>query len=205
MRLSLSLLLPVMVGAAHAAASPSLEGYIFTSSQPQISETFDLTPEEVRLVLAQQLDVTQYHSLTSTSSSPHELYNRLSYLHILGGEQRGLFADDVAESSSPKRLVIWADYSTERISNLKAAWSSRGWESPSFRVQPAPRRADVNMLVRDMQRQILGSLDLPKEQCKLEALLDLSDECWHRKNSHIMINDLFEASLRRPSPKPIFR
>jgi hypothetical protein len=194
-----------MVGVAYAAASPSFEGYIFTALKPQTAETLDLTPEEVRLVLAQQLDVTQYHSLTSTPSSLHEFYNKLKYVDILGGKQRGLFDDDVAESSSPKRLVIWTDYSPERISNLKAAWSSRGWESPSFRMQAAPRRADVNTLVRDMQRQILGSLDLPKERCKLEALLDLSDECWHRKSGHIMIDDLFEASVRRPSPKPIFR
>jgi hypothetical protein len=187
MRLSLSLLLLAIAGVAHAA-SHSVEGYIFTASKPQLSESLDLTPEEVRLVLAQQLDITQYHSLVNpdTPVSSHDIYDKLKYLNTLGGRQHGLFDDDVAESSSPRRLVIWVPAFPEQIANLKAEWSSRGWESPSFRMQGHPSNAGADMLVKDMQMQVLRSSVPTKGPCGLEQLLDLSDECWRSKSSHIM-------------------
>lgn len=179
MRLSFGLLLPAIAGIAQAA-SESVEGFIFTASKPRYPETLTLTPEQVRLVLAQQLDITQYHSLGSSEA--------LEFVNKLGGSQQKLFDDNAIGTPSPRRLVVFLDSSpaSTTASNLKAEWNTRGWEGPSFGMPESAGSTSAEVLVGDMQKQIAAP-ELPSQQCALAKVInDSADECWHGKNSQIL-------------------
>lgn len=181
MRLSFSLLLPVIAGVAHAASS-HIDGFIFTASKEIDAGSVSLTPEQVRVVLAQQLDVTQYHSLGAGDRSEKEL----KLINSFGGQHPKLFDEGVAEATSPRHLVVFLDVSVEGSKSLKAKWSAKGRTEPSFVMTGNPGSESVGVLVRDIQQQI-SPQELSDEKCTLTKAIDASaSECWHNKNSHIM-------------------
>ena len=181
MRLSFGFLLPAIAAVAQAA-SASVDGYIFTASKELAPRTVSLTPKQVRVVLAQQLDVTQYHSLNSQD----KLEGTLELINMLGGQHPKLFDEDTTTAASPRHLVVFLDISLEGSKTLKTEWSSKGRAEPSFVMIGNPGRGSVSSLVRDMQKQI-SPLELPNEHCTLTKAIDVSaDECWYKKNSYIM-------------------
>lgn len=181
MRLSSALLLPAIAGVAQAT-SAHVDGFIFTASKGLDQGTVSLTPEQVRVVLSQQLDVTQYHSLGAGDRSEKDL----KLINTLGGQHPILFDEDIAGGTSPRHLVVFLDVSLERSKALKAEWSSKGRAEPSFVMTGNPGRKSVGSLVRDFQKQI-SPLELSDERCTLTEAIDVSaDECWYNKNSHIM-------------------
>lgn len=181
MRLSFSLLLPAIAGVAHATSS-HVDGFIFTASKEMDAGSVSLTPEQVRVVLAQQLDVTQYHSLGTGDRSEKEL----KLINSFGGQHPKLFDEGVAESTSPRHLVVFLDVSVEGSKALKAKWSAKGRTEPSFVMTGSPGSESVGVLVRDIQQQISPE-KLSDEKCTLTKAIDASaSECWHNKNSHIM-------------------
>ncbi|ELR09994.1 hypothetical protein VC83_06395 [Pseudogymnoascus destructans] len=181
MRLSFGLLLPVIAGVAHATSS-RVDSFVFTASKELDAGSVSLTPEQVRVVLAQQLDVTQYHRLGAGDRSEKEL----KLINTLGGQHPKLFDEDVAGATSPRHLVVFLDVSLDGSKALKAKWSEKGRTEPSFVMVGSPGRESVGTLVRDIQQQI-SPRELPNEQCTLTKAIDVSaSECWHNKNSHIM-------------------
>lgn len=181
MRLSFGLLLPAIAGVAHAT-SPRVDGFIFTASKELDAGSVSLTPEQVRVVLAQQLDVTQYHSLGAGDRSEKEL----NFINTFGGQHPKLFDEGVAGATSPRHLVVFLDVSLEGSKALKAKWSAKGRTEPSFVMVGSPGPESVGALVRDIQQQI-SPQELPEEQCTLTKAIDASaSECWYGKNSHIM-------------------
>ena len=180
MRLSFGLLLPAIAGVAHATTA-HIHGFIFTASKDLAPGTVSLTPEQVRVVLAQQLDITQYHSLNVGDSSERAL----ELINTLGGQHPKLFDDNVTGAGSPRHLVVFLDVSLDESNSLKAEWSSRGWTEPSFVMVGNPGRSSVRSLVGDMQKQI-SPLELPNQHCTLTKAMDMSaDECWNGRNSYI--------------------
>ncbi|KFY01057.1 hypothetical protein V490_01096 [Pseudogymnoascus sp. VKM F-3557] len=181
MRLSLGLLLPAIAGVAHAA-SPRVDGFIFTASKELNAGSVYLTPEQVRVVLAQQLDVTQYHSLGAGDRSEKEL----ELINQFGGQHPKLFDEGVAGATSPRHLVVFLDVTVEGSKSLQAKWNAKGRTEPSFVMTGSPGSGSVQSLVRDIQQQI-SPQQLPDEQCTLMKAIDASaSECWNGKNSHIM-------------------
>lgn len=183
MRLSFGLLLPAIAGVAHATSS-RVDGFIFTASKDLDAGSVSLTPEQVRVVLAQQLDVTQYHSLGAGDRSEKEL----KFINTFGGQHPKLIDKDVAGATSLRHLVVFLDVSLEGSKALKAKWSAKGRTEPSFVMVGSPGPESVGVLVRDFQQQI-SPRELPDEdmQCTLTRAIDASaSECWSSKNSHIM-------------------
>ncbi|KFZ00741.1 hypothetical protein V501_10502 [Pseudogymnoascus sp. VKM F-4519 (FW-2642)] len=189
MRLSFGLLLPAIAGVAHATSS-RIDGFVFTASKELDAGSVSLTPEQVRVVLAQQLDVTQYHSLGAGDRSEKEL----KLINTFGGQHPKLFDEDVAGTTSPRHLVVFLDVSLEGSKALKAKWSEKGRTEPSFVMVGSPGRESVGTLVRDIQQQI-SPRELPNEQCTLTKAIDVSaSECWQNKNSHIMHKFIEDSS-----------
>ncbi|KAL5345749.1 hypothetical protein ACLOAV_009503 [Pseudogymnoascus australis] len=181
MRLSFGFLLPAIAGVAHAASS-RVDGFIFTASKELDAGSVSLTPEQVRVVLAQQLDVTQYHSLNAGDRSEKVL----ELINTFGGQHPKLFDEGVAGATSPRHLVVFLDVSLEGSKALKAEWSAKGRTEPSFVMVGSPGPESVGALVRDIQQQI-SPLEVADEQCTLTKAIDVSaSECWNNKNSHIM-------------------
>ncbi|OBT43316.1 hypothetical protein VE00_06880 [Pseudogymnoascus sp. WSF 3629] len=181
MRLSFGLLLPAIAGVAHATSS-RVDGFVFTASKELDAGSVSLTPEQVRVVLAQQLDVTQYHTLGAGDRSEKEL----KLINTFGGQHPKLFDEGVAGATSPKHLVVFLDVSLEGSKALKAKWSEKGRAEPSFVMVGSPGPESVGTLVRDIQQQI-SPRELADEQCTLTKVIDASaSECWYNRNSHIM-------------------
>ncbi|OBT77244.1 hypothetical protein VF21_04073 [Pseudogymnoascus sp. 05NY08] len=180
MRLSFGLLLPAIAGVAHATSS-RIDGFVFTASKELDAGSVSLTPEQVRVVLAQQLDVTQYHSLGAGDRSEKDL----KLINTFGGQHPKLFDEGVAGATSPKHLVVFLDVSLEGSKALKAKWSEKGRTEPSFVMVGSPGSESVGTLVRDIQHQI-SPRELADEQCTLTKAIDASaSECWSNRNSHI--------------------
>ncbi|KAI9744421.1 MAG: hypothetical protein M1818_001950 [Claussenomyces sp. TS43310] len=167
MRLSISLLLPVLIGAAHAV-SDSAKVYIFSSSRPgSSSNTPDLSPEEARLVVAQRLGVSHYHSLNDASDKT------LSYINDFGGEQTELFATHA--DHKPMQLVIFTEGWTSQLEQSMV--SSWGTFKPDFRIMYPPSEVANKAFVRDMIVQSSGAA--LSSHCGLEqAVNPFQTTCW---------------------------
>lgn len=100
MRLPVSLVLPLLVGAAQAA-SKSAKVYIFQKPGFGTSSTIPtLTQEEAKLVIAQRLGASQRHSLSGVSD------DALAHINAFGGPQKQLFANDGQDVRSQLLIVI---------------------------------------------------------------------------------------------------
>ncbi|KFY07618.1 hypothetical protein V492_06981 [Pseudogymnoascus sp. VKM F-4246] len=182
MRLTFGLLLPAIAGVVYATSS-HIDGFVFTASKELDTGSVSLTPEQVRVVLAQQLDVTQYHNLGAGDRSEKEL----KLINSFGGQHPKLFDEGVAGATSPRHLVVFLDVSLDGSKALKTKWSAKGRTEPSFVMGGSPGTKSVGALVRDIQQQISPG-KLPDEQCTLAKAIDASaSECWNNKNSHIML------------------
>lgn len=178
MKLSISLLLPGLLGVAHAAYEPA-GVHILSSSMPKISKnTPGLTPEETRLVLAQRLGVSKYHSLHLASDKA------LSYINKFGGGQTQLFAPGHAVYK-PAQLVILAEGWTSDMDDVMLS----SWKSfdPAFHMNSPPSESATKKFTRDLQAQI--SSGKHTESCSLEQAIDsFNSECWAYPNNVLYLD-----------------
>ncbi|KAL3425362.1 arsenate reductase [Phlyctema vagabunda] len=172
MRVSPSLLLPALIGAA-SAASEAASVYIFEAGKwPAASKPATLTPEEARLVLAHRLDVSQYHDLKDANR------DTLSYINRFGGKQDALFEDGAQGQSF--ELTDEVVFVVEGVSSETAAPLLSAWESinPAFLMSNPPLPKANTKLVGDLGRQ-QGNRGSSGD-CGFEQFVSPhdSDDCW---------------------------
>jgi hypothetical protein len=175
MKFSAGLLLPVLIGAATAAASDGTV-YIFqgqespsTSSNPPA-----LTPEEARLVFAQRLGVPQYHSIGDASEKT------LSSINTFGGRQESIFQDSGRDKAAELVLLVQG-FSPKTAQPLIDAWSSY---KPAFTILDAPSAKSNSRLIEDLQRQV-GTV----QDCVLdESINPFNDKCWNGEAKAIFMD-----------------
>ncbi|RDW87583.1 hypothetical protein BP5796_03277 [Coleophoma crateriformis] len=169
MRISLSLLIPALVGAA-SAASESASVYIFEGQQwPSTSKPATLTPEEARLVIAQRLDVAEYHGLERTSEET------LSYINNYGGSKKSLFESSLAEPASELVIVV-EGVSSEIAKPLLSSWQNI---NPAFYISSPPSVKANQRLVADLNQQRGGKRGSWDMKCDLEdAINPYNENCW---------------------------
>lgn len=153
MWLSFSLLLPALAGVAQAATA-SIQGMVYwpSISVPEDGEELVLTPKQFRLVLAGQLDLSQYHALTEGSSGKADSAT-LDLINRLVGGQEQLLDDKSAERS--RNLIVFRGNS-EQIEKLKnGPDGKRNMEkSYSFSVpESSVRLEDLDRLIADLKIQ----------------------------------------------------
>jgi hypothetical protein len=140
MRLPVSLVLPLLVGAVQSA-SDTAKVYIFQEPEYPTSLTIPtLTPEEARLVIAHRLGVSRYHSLRDVSK------DALAHIDAFGGPQTQLFANDGQDLRS--QLVVIIDNATPEVTGrYQSEW---GPIQPAFDISNPPSRMANQQLVRDL-------------------------------------------------------
>jgi hypothetical protein len=181
MKLSTSLLLPALVGAAAALSDASV--YIFQrDSLPETSKPPTLTPEQARLIFAQRLGTSQYHGLGDASEST------LSYINGFGGRGESLFEDTVDDRPSELVLIV-EGVSSKTAEPLIAAYSSI---KPAFTISKAPPMTANKKLASDLNQQC----GQEKRKCALQDAINPFDvTCWNGKSKVIHL-DLVREKVR---------
>lgn len=83
------------------AASPEALIYTFPESSHGQSRTPTISPNDARLLFAQRLGLSEYHSLGDVDQETLELLN------VYGGQQKSIFDD--APKDGPRRLLLFID------------------------------------------------------------------------------------------------
>lgn len=179
MKLSRSLLLPVIIGAA--SAIPDAKVYIFQGEEfPNTSTPPTLLPEEARLVFAQRLGVSEYHGLGDVSESA------LSHINKFGGPQESLF-EELAHDKAAELILIVEGISSKTAKPLLNAWSSI---KPAFTISKPPSSSSNLKLAKELQAQVGTS-----PTCAFEDTINPADrKCWNGK-SKIMQIDLISGKV----------
>ncbi|CAG8974272.1 hypothetical protein HYALB_00008968 [Hymenoscyphus albidus] len=174
MKLSTSLLVPALIGAA--SASSEAIAYIYQGKQlSHPSKPATLTPEQARLILAQRLGTSRYHDLASSASE-----STLSYINTFGGAQESLF-DDEALKQVPELVLIVEGVSSQSAKSLLSAQESI---KPAFSIlSPPPMKAN-SQFVSDLNAQAGQTADCPLE----DAINPNEAKCWNGKSKVIHID-----------------
>jgi hypothetical protein len=180
MRLPTALLLPLLAGAASAA--PDAKVYLFPrdeSSKP--SHPLALSPEEARLVFAQRLGVSQYHSLDGAGE------DTLSYINRFGGRQKQLF--EAEDHGKAAELVLFVEgASAKNADALLSAWPS---VQPAFTIANPPSSSENLELAVNLDRQLGPDI----HECPFEEDIDPDNRaCWKGRSKIIQIDLAAKAS-----------
>jgi hypothetical protein len=183
MKLSTSLLLPALLGAA--SAEPDATVYIFQGDElPSTSKPPTLSPEQARLVFAQRLGVAQYHGLEDASEST------LSYINKFGGNRNSLFLDSPKDKARELILIV-EGVSSKTAEPLLNAWSSI---NPTFMIANPPSLKANKKLVGDLNEQSGHK----GQNCPFEDAINPFDAaCWNGK-SKVMHLDLGHMKVEYP-------
>ena len=101
----------------YAALSEASVYFFDKNTKPTEAQPPSVSPSTARLLLAQRLGLSQYHSLKDAGDST------IKHLNALGGTQNPIFSD---EEQEPLKLLIFVE----------------GWENPkgSSRIHPTDSR-----------------------------------------------------------------
>jgi hypothetical protein len=180
MRLYVGLLLPVFAGTASAISDA--KAYIFQDDEWQYtSHPPTLSPDEARLVFAQRLGVSQYHSLDHASE------DTLSYINQFGGQQKQLFAESGHDQAA--ELVLLLEGGSDKNSeHILSAWSS---VQPAFTIPNSPSSSENLELVFNLDRQLGPDI----QECPFEDDIKPDNiRCWKGKSKIIQLDLAAEAS-----------
>ena len=180
MRLPTGFLLPLLAGAASAISDAKV--YLFQDDEwSTASDPPTLSPEDARLVFAQRLGVSQYHSLDDAGE------DTLAYINRFGGRQDRLF--EAGRDNKAAELVIFAEgASTKKGEPIVKAWSS---VQPAFTISNPPSSSENLELVLNMERQ----LGPHTRDCTFEEDIDPRNRpCWKGKSKITQIDLASEAS-----------
>lgn len=181
MKLSAQLLLPALIGSASAAGDASV--YLFQGQEwPSTSTPPTLSPEEARLVFAQRLGVSQYHSLGEASEST------LAHVNAFGGPQESKFQDSVRDKTAELVLFV-QDFSSKTAEPLLSAWSSI---QPAFMISNPPSSRANLRLIEDFRRQVGQG-----KACVLEDDINpFNARCWDGRTKAVYM-DLRSGDVRQ--------
>ena len=142
-----------MAGVAHAATA-SIQGMVNcpSISVPKDGEEQVLTPKQLRLVLAGQLGLSQYHALTEGSSGKIDPAT-LDIINRLVGGQEQLLDDESAERG--RNLMIFRG-NNEQIEKLKNSADGKHHLESSYPFsvpESSVRLEDLDRLIADLKIQ----------------------------------------------------
>jgi hypothetical protein len=181
MRLPTGLLLPLLAGAASAISDAKV--YLFQDDEwSKPSDPPVLSPEDARLVFAQRLGVSQYHSLDDAGE------DTLAYINRFGGRQNRLFEAGRRDNKAAELVIFAEGASTKKGETIANAWSS---VRPAFTISNPPSSSENLELVLNMERQ----LGLHKLDCTFEENIDPRNwPCWKGKSKITQIDLAAEVS-----------
>lgn len=179
MKLAKTLLLVTLVSLGEAATD-SAKAYIFPKPKPLLSaKAPTLTPTQARLVIAQRLDISQYHQISSSKDAS------LTYINSFGGRSKELFPVPYS-SEPPYQLVVMLG--VESPGRVETYLSGEALIEPSFEISGPPSQSANERLVDDLSAQI--SWPFSKLSCGGKLNLDWYDDCLGVFENRIVYIDL---------------
>lgn len=171
MKLTTSFFVPLLAGTASAVSEASV--YMFPRSANANAPA--LSPEQARLVFAQQMGISEYHSL----GSPNE--ETLSYINEFG------LSRDPSKQATRTLLIIVEGVSSQNQEPLLQAWAAA---KPAFTISnPSSYKANEK-LVQDLNFQAGAS-----RGCQFQdAINPFTDKCWSSTAKALHV-DLKKASV----------
>lgn len=104
MKLSYGAILSLLYCSAAASSAGHVFIYDPLAQQPEHREAQSVSPEAARLILAQRLGVSRYHSIKHANS---ELINQIN---TYGGRPQQFFRDSkVAEGTTDAHVLVWIE------------------------------------------------------------------------------------------------
>ena len=161
MRLSLTLLMPAIAGVAQATTA-SVQGLIYGQrlDAPKNGNGLVITPRQLRLAVAANLDLSQYHALTSESSEVDS--DTVEVINTLVQKDVRTLYDDIDDwaETQPRRCLAVVRGSSKEIDEFvkhhrKHAEKAYHMQNPfSFSVpESSVRLSDMDRLVEDLKVQ----------------------------------------------------
>lgn len=161
MRLSLTLLIPAIAVVAQATKA-SVQGLIYGQrlDAPKDSNGLVLTPGQLRLVIAANLDLSQYHALTSESSEVDS--DTVEAINTLVQKDVRTLYDDIDDwaEMEPRRYLAVVRGSSKKIDEFaqhhrKDAEKAYHMQNPySFSIpESSVRLSDMDRLIEDLKVQ----------------------------------------------------
>ncbi|KAI9719983.1 MAG: hypothetical protein M1812_003108 [Candelaria pacifica] len=153
MRILLGIITFTIFGYTKAASSTGLV-YTFDLKSPHsVRDPQTTSPGTARLILAQRLGLSQYHSLNGVDDLT------LQQLNAFGGERACLFGDDEG-ATAPAKLLVLVDGVQEPDDILP----SRSF-SPSFGISSPPSSSANEQLLVDLRQQTSSKLRREGHYC----------------------------------------
>lgn len=120
--------------------------------RPSSSHYPTLSPEVARLVIAQRLQVSSYHSLEQVDEAT------LDHINTFSNKRPTLFSDDLYEE--PSQLVFMVNGATEETSNILE--NTFGGITPDFAISSPPSFEANKQFAKDIEAQRLAAVDSSK-------------------------------------------
>ena len=169
-------LLPALVTAVSASLEASV--YLLDSDRlPESSNPPTLSPEQARLVFAQRLGASKYHSLGDASAST------LSYINKFGVERGSLFGDGLERRTAEVLLIV------EGVSSQAAGLLQEGLSADKLAFYISnPPKTDANFkLADDLSSQVVEG---EARKCALEGDAHPFSYCWDADFAKVIYYDL---------------
>lgn len=180
MRLTTSWLLPAIAATASAATDGSV--YLLQRDHTPAAKPPTLSPSQARLVLAQRLGVSKYHSLDDASAST------LSHINDFGGHHQALFGDEVDDLRHVEHnVVVMVDGGSAE--DMKVLSKASGRDALLY-LSDAPSGKTNVKLAEDIAKQTEQQQKCPIEQTDLGV-------CWTRAPNAIHYYDISKVSDQR--------
>ena len=177
MKLTTSWLLPAIAATASAATDASV--YLLQRDHIPAANPPTLSPSQARLVLAQRLGISKYHSLDDASAS------RLSHINDFGGHHQALFGDEGDNLNREEHnVVVMVDGGSAEDMKVLSKASGR---NALLYLSDTPLAKKNVKLVEDIAKQTGQEHMCPIEQSDLGV-------CWTRTPNAIHYYDISKVS-----------
>ncbi|KAJ4342917.1 hypothetical protein N0V87_000634 [Didymella glomerata] len=127
----------------YCAAAAAQNGHVFTfdgSEDHAAPASSPIGPETARLILAQRLGLSRFHSIKDADA------DAIKSINIYGGRQQKLFGEDA--DTSRAQLLVWLEDAEESL-----VTKLRGVATSSFEISSPPSSADNDRLIEDFTTQ----------------------------------------------------
>lgn len=175
MKLSISLLLPALLGTAVAASDPA-HVYTFPVVKPESSTDIPtLSPNEARLVIAQRLGVSRYHNIHDATN------DGIKYIDTFGGQQSSVFGSQIENDEKSHLVLIVEGVTAEVEKSVATSWDGA---NPSFKISNPPSKTANLKLIEDLVAQSAAGLD--RKDCSFhDAVNPFQETCWAGKSNFV--------------------
>ncbi|KAF2679323.1 hypothetical protein K458DRAFT_314437 [Lentithecium fluviatile CBS 122367] len=130
----------------YSAACATEVGHVYIldpSPRPSAQAPSSVDPETARLIFAQRLGLSRFHSINNPTEET------VQQINAFGGRQQKLFGGEGPERSRAQ-LLVWVDNAEDATGTIVAIIGDASQWTSSFTITSPPSAADNDRLINDM-------------------------------------------------------